>query len=539
MPLSPEQNRARNRRRRQSADYLFTERQTHNRRRRERRAARNRSEDEDSDGPPSAQRRRIDEDQVDGRPGRLCEPRNEHGHVPQTPTNPTLREPSFNHLDEIHSQNLWWTRFHDSMARNRWHPPVWNRRCHHCSALLLTGENLSYCCNNGQKIVPALPPLPRNIQQLIESPTTSSRNLSSSSRRLNNLFSFTAIGATQGFNHFSTGSASVAITGRTYHRMLDVTDPNHSFHWFLYDETEREAHGREWEVEIPWTRAVKRDLDEVNPYVHQLRLFERTREDSTTALEIFDTSSNGDFAAVMHAANSTNIRPRSILIWRNSEERPSFVSILTRHYEPLHYPLLFPHGSRGWGLSAPDPSHPENITNMLGFTQREWYKGRLLTDDRFLTFGRLCSEYLCDMYSRIEEEHLGYIRRGRLSRAHQVDPSIDDSSINIELPASFLGSRRWASEETADSLALGREYGKPSYFITMTCNPEWPEIKARLKPGQSASDIPVIVARAFKIRLQRLQNLLRKKLGHLRYMIKVIEFQKRGWPHAHIIIKVC
>lgn len=139
---------------------------------------------------------------------------------------------------------------------------------------------------------------------------------------------------------------------------------------------------------------------------------------------------------------------------------------------------------------------------------------------------------------RIEEERLNYIRRSRMSRARTIDPSVDDSHIDIELPASFLGSRKWVSEETADSLALARTFGKPSYFITMTCNPEWPEITSRLRPFQNASDIPAIVARVFKIRLQRLLAIIRKRFGDLIYMIIVTEFQKRGLPHAHTIIKV-
>lgn len=431
----------------------------------------------------------------------------------------------------------WWDAFHDAHARSRWRVPAWSRMCRHCGALLLSGELPAFCCNGGKNIIPPLPPLPPQLSAIVSDATTS-RGISAGSRRLNNLFSFTAIGATQGFAQFRSGPASVAITGRTYHRILDVGTPNHSFHWFLYDEREREASGQRWEVPVIWTRRFKQDLDQVNPYVHQLQQFHHVAPESTSVLELCDTSSNGDFAAIMHAANSTTIRPRSILVWQNSSEEPSFMSILTRHYEPLQYPLLFPHGTLGWGLTADNPDNPDRLSNTLGFTQREWYKGRLLTDDRFLIFGRLCSEYLCDMYSRVEEERLNFIRRGRVSQAHREDPSVDDSDMSIELPASFLGSRKWASEETADSLALARVYGKPSYFITMTCNPDWPEIKARLRPGQNASDIPVIVARAFKIRLQRLLHIIRARFGELIYMVIVREFQKRGLPHAHIVLKV-
>jgi hypothetical protein len=72
----------------------------------------------------------------------------------------------------------------------------------------------------------------------------------------------------------------------------------------------------------------------------------------------------------------------------------------------------------------------------------------------------------------------------------------------------------------------------------MTCNRDWPEIVCRLLPGQTAYDVPVVVARVFKQRLQCLLDILDTKFGKLLYVIHVIEFQKRGFPHAHIVVKV-
>lgn len=112
------------------------------------------------------------------------------------------------------------------------------------------------------------------------------------------------------------------------------------------------------------------------------------------------------------------------------------------------------------------------------------------------------------------------------------------SNRGIVLPASFLGSRAWAASEVADSLALCRTKGKPSFFITITTNPNWPEIQARLAQGQTASDIPVIVCRVFKARLEMAIKAMQKHLGKIIYLIRVVEFQKRGLPHAHLVIKV-
>jgi hypothetical protein len=94
------------------------------------------------------------------------------------------------------------------------------------------------------------------------------------------------------------------------------------------------------------------------------------------------------------------------------------------------------------------------------------------------------------------------------------------------------------SIETADALALAWEFGPPTFFITMTCNSDWPEIVTRLRPGETAYDIPIIVARVFKQRLHRLLDLLNTKFGPVSYIVHIIEFQKRGFPHAHIVIKV-
>jgi hypothetical protein len=109
---------------------------------------------------------------------------------------------------------------------------------------------------------------------------------------------------------------------------------------------------------------------------------------------------------------------------------------------------------------------------------------------------------------------------------------------SLSLPSSFIGSRAWASDHVADSLALCRELGKSSLLVTITTNPSWPEITSQLRAGQTASDIPVIVCRVFRAKLRRALDFIRKRFGRLVYMVQVTEFQKRGLPHAHIVLKV-
>ncbi|SCZ90399.1 BZ3500_MvSof-1268-A1-R1_Chr1-3g01964 [Microbotryum saponariae] len=49
-----------------------------------------------------------------------------------------------------------------------------------------------------------------------------------------------------------------------------------------------------------------------------------------------------------------------------------------------------------------------------------------------------------------------------------------------------------------DAMACAVKYGKPSLFITVTCNPEWPEIKAALGPNDQACNRPDLIARVFE-----------------------------------------
>ncbi|KAH9554075.1 hypothetical protein CY35_08G045700 [Sphagnum magellanicum] len=87
-------------------------------------------------------------------------------------------------------------------------------------------------------------------------------------------------------------------------------------------------------------------------------------------------------------------------------------------------------------------------------------------------------------------------------------------------------------------MAIVRQYGKPDLFITMTCNPKWEEIVSALKPGEIANDRPDLVTHVFVGKLQHLLNELLKKgvFGEVVANIHVIEWQKRGLPHAHILL---
>ena len=89
-----------------------------------------------------------------------------------------------------------------------------------------------------------------------------------------------------------------------------------------------------------------------------------------------------------------------------------------------------------------------------------------------------------------------------------------------------------------DSMAIAREFGPASYFITVTVNPNWQEIQSALLPGQAAHDRPDLVVCVFHRKLFLLLSHLKSIFGHQAACVHAIEYQKHGLPHAHILLWV-
>nr|XP_016470854.1 PREDICTED: uncharacterized protein LOC107793057 [Nicotiana tabacum] len=89
-----------------------------------------------------------------------------------------------------------------------------------------------------------------------------------------------------------------------------------------------------------------------------------------------------------------------------------------------------------------------------------------------------------------------------------------------------------------DAMALVQRFGKPDLFITMTCNADWAEIQENLHEGQLPQDRPDLVTRVFRAKLQDLKDQIFHKqiFGPIAAHAFVVEFQKRGLPHIHLLL---
>jgi hypothetical protein len=117
------------------------------------------------------------------------------------------------------------------------------------------------------------------------------------------------------------------------------------------------------------------------------------------------------------------------------------------------------------------------------------------TNSTFTYGKRLYQEWVVDQYSKVEGQQLRWVRLNQTTlRADQYKGMVDAmqqdgaNSTNfgrmVVLLATFAGSPRHMNQLYQDSMAFVKKFEKPDLFITMTCNPNWPEIQHELRPGR-------------------------------------------------------
>ncbi|XP_072380799.1 uncharacterized protein [Diabrotica undecimpunctata] len=152
------------------------------------------------------------------------------------------------------------------------------------------------------------------------------------------------------------------------------------------------------------------------------------------------------------------------------------------------------------------------------------------------------------MYVKIEMGRLTFIRLNQtklrseeyiyLRDAINTDGDAQNVGRMTILSATYIGSPRHMHEYAQDAMSYVHHYGTTDLFITFTCNPHWIEIKQELFPRQSPIDRHDITVRVFRQKLKSLMDFIVKHyvFGETRCWMYSVEWQKRGLPHAQILI---
>ena len=96
---------------------------------------------------------------------------------------------------------------------------------------------------------------------------------------------------------------------------------------------------------------------------------------------------------------------------------------------------------------------------------------------------RLMHQFVVDQYANVEHERLTYILNNQQTLRAIEYNTLRDAVVNdqvnedigqlVVLPSTFTGGPRYMHEKTQDAMVYVRNYGKPSLFITFTCNKNW------------------------------------------------------------------
>ncbi|XP_078740017.1 uncharacterized protein LOC144953327 [Lampetra fluviatilis] len=121
---------------------------------------------------------------------------------------------------------------------------------------------------------------------------------------------------------------------------------------------------------------------------------------------------------------------------------------------------------------------------------------------------------------------------------NQADADPTQIGRRVVLPATFTGSPRHMHKYAQDAMAYVRKYGRPDPFVTFTCNPKWEEIQRHLFQNQKPTHRHDVIARVFRLKLKKMMEVISKGkiFGDTICHMYSVEWQKRGLPHAHILV---
>ena len=473
-----------------------------------------------------------------------------------------------------------------------------NIECSNCHALHWRGEKLvnssnvnpafGICCLQGQISLPPLQPPPRTLDNLLCGSNTQARSFREKIRQYNCAFAFTSVAVNIDNALLNrAGPYCFRIHGELHHLMGSLEpdhDPNEGTYAQLYIYDPAAAidvrNRRNPNLDPMIMLDIQTMLLDVNPFVplykqaYQLiqekPVHEQLNIEVCIAMQpgrdqrVYNLPTVNEVAAIIPRAGEAVTSQHRNIVVRLRGGNLRRISNLHPLYSPLHYVLLFPCGEPGWHPTIPLAEGHEGRGRSKNVSQRCFYAYRLFPrfnePETLFRGGRLLQQYMVDAWASCEANELYWIRTNqkdiRADLYQGLRDAVDNADGNINLaqhgqriilPSSHTGSPRHMYQLFQDSLAISRYCQKPDLFVTMTANPNWPEVQEALlalrgqaddhQPKQTASDRPDIVVRVFYQKLKELlKDIKSGAFGEISGFVYTVEFQKRGLPHAHILI---
>ena len=452
-----------------------------------------------------------------------------------------------------------------------------NVQCQYCGAFKFKAETPSSCCQGGKVVISPFPRPPDQLMSLWMGDGEDAMLFRKNARYINNAVCLTSIKSSERRGGWQP---SVIFQGRVEHRagpLLPSDGEEPRFAQLYVHDSDLESSTRFNRMYLPNSvsntqkitlgeklEMVQQLLHDCNPFVQDFKQVMDIPDDELSNGKIVISAKNprGEHSRRYNEQTNlkeirilTNSQPHDLVLQKRGGGLQA-VNGMNPKGMPLHFTLLFPYGTYGWDCEE------NHVDGKRRVTAREFFTFHLNIrnndNENYLHMtGKLFQEWLLMGWVEVENQRLLYQSLNQkalradsykslkeaVAEQQRTDALYSDDHEKAKvgrkiLSSSFMGGPRWFNSKFQDGMAICREYHKPDYFITMTCNPKWPEIANELLSGQEPQDRPELVARVFKHKKDQLMKdltiggLFGKSVAHMH----VIEFQKRGLPHAHILL---
>jgi hypothetical protein len=410
--------------------------------------------------------------------------------------------------------------------------------CSYCGSRSWPTEKIS-CCAHGSLQLPPMPPVPSELSQAI---------LATHVRQHIRSYNMAMAMASVGHTNISLPDGTFVLGGRAYHRvgsLLPLPGEMHAFAQIYVLDADQASERRA--AVMGGTRSViRRDcLERLHTLlsVHNACVQQFVQAANSDAPHLIWRSQD-DLSSMQIGAIVAEPGTRRDIVVRKIGGTLQFIDDGHPLYHPLAYPLLFPLGTAGWSDSMQVANM--DYSNIRRITLAEWGRYFLMHRDsvsHVQRCERLALEFYCDLWAQVESRNAQFHRspaqqakyRGARVAAmeDQLSSGVPAGEIGnpvVRLPSSFVGSARFYQQLYLDAMALPRHFGKPDLFITMTCNPHWPEIQSAVPLNSHWRHHPDIVARVFVLKMRCLiKDIVKMQIfGKVRAYVYRVEWQARG-----------
>ncbi|XP_072073467.1 uncharacterized protein [Arachis hypogaea] len=345
--------------------------------------------------------------------------------------------------------------------------------------------------NTGKVQLPFLQRPPQLLQGLISGADQRSKHFKNNIRTYNSMFCFTSLGGKiETSINDGTGPPQFIVSGQNYHRigsLVPIEGQRPKFAQLYIYDTENEVSNR---IEIFSSRTNNNNIDQslvldLKDIIDQHNVLAHT------------------FRIVRNYLNQGDIANIRLRLYRKRSKDARVYNLPSSNEVAALIVGDFNSGDAGHGYQEDIPLRESHRVD-------ENRKRQCVSLREFIAF-------------RIQERKVEYatiVNGGRLFQQFLVRSDIykgiQDAVVKGETRAS-----------------------KADFFITMTCNLSWQEIGRVNNPRNlKVEDRPDISCRVFKIKLDMIISDLKQGIpfGVLDAGMYTVEFQKRGLPHAHILL---